>query len=110
MIIVTTEEIPGYEIVETLSLVRGSSTRSRSFISDFTASIKNLVGGEISEYTKLLAHTREQAIERMTAMAAKKGGNAIIGVRFATSSTSVGTIEVLSYGTAVKIKSLNNLS
>lgn len=103
MILVNTEEIFGYETIEVLGLVRGSSTRSRSVISDFTAGIKNLVGGEVHEYTKLLADTREQALQRLKDDAQKLGANAIINIRFSSSTIAQGSSEILVYGTAVKI-------
>jgi len=104
MITTTSETIPGKEITEIISIARGSTVRSRDFIRDWTASLKNIVGGEIDEYTKLQADSREQAIQRMIHDAQIQGADAIINVRFSTSVIAHGTSEMLAYGTAVKIK------
>ncbi len=104
MIITTTETIPNKEIIETLGIARGSTVRARNVGRDIFAGLKNIVGGEISEYTKLQAQSREEAIERMTADANSLGANAIVNVRFATSVIMQGASEILAYGTAVKIK------
>ncbi len=104
MIITTSETIVGKEIYQTIGLVRGSTVRARNIGRDIFASLKNLVGGEISEYTKLLAEAREQSIQRMIEDAVRIGANAIVEVRFTTSSVMQGCSEILAYGTAVKIK------
>jgi uncharacterized protein YbjQ (UPF0145 family) len=104
MFIVNSEEIVGKEIDVSLGLVRGSATRSRSIVSDFVASLKNIIGGEVHEYTKLLADTREQAFSRMVKDAEKMEADAIVNVRITTSTISQGTSEILAYGTAVKLK------
>ena len=104
MILVNTETIEGREIAQTLGLVRGSTVRARNFGRDIFAGIKNIVGGEISEYTKLLADSREQAIYRMVQDAEKLQADAIINVRFTTSAVMQGSSEILAYGTAVKLK------
>jgi len=104
MIIVNTETIPGREIERSLGLVRGSTVRARNIGRDFFAGLKNLVGGEISEYTKLLADSREQALERMLQDAGKLDADAIVNVRFTTSAVMQGSSEILAYGTAVKLK------
>ena len=104
MITTTTDFIPGKEITEILGIARGSTVRARNFGSDFMASLKNLVGGEVSEYTKLQAHSREQALKRMLDDAEKLGADAVINVRFTTSMIMQGMSEILAYGTAVKIK------
>jgi len=104
MQIVNSENIAGKEIVSSLGLVRGSATRSRSIFSDFVAGLKNIIGGEVHEYTKLLADTREQAFSRMVKDAEKIGADAIVNVRITTSTISQGTSEILAYGTAVKLK------
>lgn len=106
MLIVNTDKIVGFEIIEVLGLVRGSSTRSRSVFSDFTAGLKNIVGGEVHEYTKLLADTREQALQRLKEDAQKMGANAIVNVRFSSSMIAQGSSEILVYGTAVKVTKL----
>lgn len=104
MLIATTDKVPNKEIEEILGIARGSTVRARSVGRDIFAGLKNIVGGEISEYTKLQAQSREQAIERMTADAEKMGANAILNVRFSTSVIMQGASEILAYGTAVKLK------
>jgi uncharacterized protein YbjQ (UPF0145 family) len=101
MILCTTETIPGKTIRKTFGLVRGNTIRARHLGRDITALFKNIVGGEILEYTKLLGESREQAIDRMTAEAQRLGANAIVGVRFTTSVLMGGAAELLAYGTAV---------
>lgn len=101
MIVVTTSSINGYKIKKVLGLVQGSTIRARHFGMDFTAALKNLTGGEITEYTKLMAESREQCLDRMRESAAQLGGNAVIGARFVTSSLMQGASELLVYGTAV---------
>ena len=102
MIITTTDEIPGVTIVETLGLVRGSTVRARHIGRDIMAGLRNVVGGEVGEYTKLLAEAREESLQRMTESAEAMGGNAIVGVRFITSAVAQGAAEIVAYGTAVK--------
>lgn len=104
MIYVTTATIAGKEILETLGMVRGNTVRARHIGRDMFAGLKNIVGGEISEYTSLLTQAREQAIERMLADAQGLGADAIINVRFNTSQVTQGAAEMLAYGTAVKLK------
>jgi len=104
MKIVTTNNIPGYEITEVIGLVRGNTIRARAIGKDIMAGFKNLIGGEIHEYTKMIAESREQALDRMVDEAEDKGADAIIGVRFTTSSVMQGAAELFAYGTAVKIK------
>lgn len=104
MIFVTTSTISGKEITETLGMVRGSTVRARNVGRDVFAGLKNLVGGEISEYTELLAQAREQAIKRMIDDARRLNADAIVSVRFNTSQVSQGSAEMLAYGTAVKLK------
>ena len=101
MIIVNTEEIANKKIKETLGIARGSTVRARNIGRDIFAGIKNLVGGEISEYTRLQAESREQAIKRMVDDAEKMGANAIINTRLTTSMVMQGCSEILAYGTAV---------
>jgi len=108
MIIVTTQNIPGFEITETLGLVRGNTIRARAIGKDILAGLKNIVGGEIHEYTKMIAESREQALDRMVAEARAKNADAIIGVRFTTSSVMQGAAELFAYGTAVKINRKNS--
>jgi len=102
MIIVTSESIPGRKIVETFSLVKGNTIRARHVGRDIIAWLKGLVGGEISDYTKLIAESREQAMDRMADDASRMGADAIVGTRFTTSVLMGGAAELLAYGTAVK--------
>lgn len=104
MLITTTETIPGKEVVQILGIARGSTVRARNVGRDFFASLKNLVGGEISEYTKLQAHAREQALQRLEQDAVKMGADAVINIRITTSMIMQGVAEILVYGTAVKLK------
>ncbi|MBK7869839.1 MAG: YbjQ family protein [Saprospiraceae bacterium] len=104
MIITTTDFIPGQEIVEVIDVVRGSTIRSRHIGRDIMAGLKQIVGGEISEYTSMMAEAREQAIDRMIADAERIGADAIINVRFTTSAVMQSASEILAYGTAVKLK------
>jgi uncharacterized protein YbjQ (UPF0145 family) len=104
MIYVTTGQIAGKEITESLGTVRGSTVRARNIGRDLFAGLRNIVGGEISEYTKLLAQSREQAIQRMLDDAERLGAHAIVNVRFTTAQVMQGAAEMLAYGTAVKLK------
>jgi uncharacterized protein YbjQ (UPF0145 family) len=104
MIIVTSDQIEGKRIVKTLGLVRGSTIRARHLGRDFMAGLRNLVGGEITDYTKMLAESREQAIQRMVQQAEDMGANAIVGTRFVTSMVMSGASELLAYGTAVVVE------
>jgi len=102
MIIVSTDSIPGKSIKSSLGLVRGNTIRARHIGKDIMAGLRGIVGGEIVEYTKLIAEAREQAIDRMTAEAEKLNADAVINVRFTTSVIMGGAAELLAYGTAVK--------
>lgn len=104
MTIVTTPDIPGKRIRTAYGLVRGTTVRAHHVGNDIIAYLRNLVGGEVSEYTKMLAEAREQALDRMTREAENLGANAIVGVRFSTSDIASGAAEVLVYGTAVLIE------
>lgn len=104
MLFVTTETIVGKEIIETIGTARGSTVRARNIGSDLFAGLKNIVGGEISEYTKLLADAREQALQRMIADAVRLRADAIVNVRFTTSQVMQGAAEIMAYGTAVKLR------
>jgi|SRR5690554_638046 len=104
MILTTTENIPGKETIEILGIARGSTVRARNIGRDIFAAIKNVVGGEISEYTQLQAESREQALQRMIQDAEKLGADAIVNVKLSTSMIMQGAAEILAYGTAVKIK------
>ncbi len=103
MILSTTDQIHGKKVVKTLGLVRGNTARSRHIGQDIAAFLRILVGGEVVNYTKLLAEAREQAIDRMIAEADKLGANAVIVVRFQTAPIVANTAELLAYGTAVVI-------
>ena len=104
MIISNTETIAGKEISEMLGVARGSTVRARNIGRDIFAGLKNIVGGEISEYTKLMAESREEALFRMTEDAKKMGADAVVNLRFMTSAVMNGASEILAYGTAVKLK------
>lgn len=104
MILVTSGIIAGKNIVETLGLVKGNTIRARHFGKDIIAGLKNLVGGEIEEYTKLMAEAREQAIDRMIAEAEEMGANAIVDLSFSTSYLMGMASEILAYGTAVRVE------
>lgn len=104
MIVVTTYKIEGKKIVRVLGLVRGNTVRARHIGRDFIAGLRHIVGGEILEYSKLIAESREQALDRMLAEAHGLGANAIIGVQFTTASIMMGCAELLAYGTAVIIE------
>ena len=106
MIIVTSQDVPGYKIRKVFGLVKGNTVRARHVGRDFLAGLRNIVGGEVVEYTKMLAESREQSIDRMIESAEKMGANAIIGVRFMTSSIMQGAAELLAYGTAVYIEKI----
>jgi uncharacterized protein YbjQ (UPF0145 family) len=104
MILTTTENIPNKEIEAILGIARGSTVRSRNIGRDIFAGLKNIVGGEIEEYTQLQAESREEAMMRMTVDAEKLGADAVVNIRFTTSVITQGASEMLAYGTAVKLK------
>jgi uncharacterized protein YbjQ (UPF0145 family) len=108
MIIVTCHEIAGMKVVRSLGIVRGNTIRSRHVGRDLLAFFKNLVGGEIHDYVKLMAEAREQAIDRMVEEAEQLGANAILGVRFATTEIMSGAAELMVYGTAVVVEPCQN--
>jgi uncharacterized protein YbjQ (UPF0145 family) len=103
MLLSTTETIAGHRVVNVLGLVRGNTVRVRNIGVDFLASLRNLIGGEITDYTKMLAQSREQSLDRMRAEALSLGANAILAVRFTTSTVMQGAAEILVYGTAVVV-------
>jgi len=103
MIITTSENIPGKEVYNILGIARGSTVRARNLGRDIFAAFKNVVGGEIEEYTRLQADAREQALERMIADAQKLDADAVINLRFSTSLIMQGASEILAYGTAVRL-------
>ncbi len=104
MLLVTTECIEGQKIEKVLGLVRGNTIRARHLGRDVMAGLRNIVGGEIKDYTRMLTQARDQAIERMVKEAEGLGANAVVGVRFTTSQTMSGAAEILAYGTAVRLK------
>ncbi|TDQ64185.1 uncharacterized protein YbjQ (UPF0145 family) [Maritalea mobilis] len=104
MIVTTGLTVPEGEIIETIGIVRGNTIRAKHVGTDIIAGLRNLVGGEVGEYTKLMAEAREQAYDRMVAHAQSVGADAVIGVNFTTSMITQGAAEILAYGTAVKLK------
>jgi uncharacterized protein YbjQ (UPF0145 family) len=104
MLYTTTDEIAGKKITKVLGTVAGNTVRARWVGADFVASLRNLIGGEVVEYTKLMVDSREQAIQRMLEEAKKKGANAVVAVRFQTSTIAQAGEEILVYGTAVVVK------
>ncbi|MGJ8527793.1 YbjQ family protein [Maritalea sp.] len=104
MIVTTGIDVAEGEIVRTIGIVRGNTIRAKHVGTDIIAGLRNLVGGEVSEYTKLMAEAREQAYDRMVADAKRVGADAVIGVNFTTSMITQGAAEILAYGTAVELK------
>ena len=105
MLVTTSENIPGKKILSTIGYVKGSSARARHAVADVFASLKNIVGGEVEEYSRLLQQTRDQAVQRMIADAENQGANAIICFRIQSSTIAQGASEVVAYGTGVIIES-----
>lgn len=101
LMLATTDNVPGFVITRTLGLVRGNTVRTRNVGIDILAGFRNLIGGEISDYTKMLAESREQSLDRMRTEAMQLGANGIVGIRFTTSTVMQGAAEMLVYGTAV---------
>lgn len=104
LILTTLESVPGKEIVQHYGLVQGSTIRAKHVGRDIAASFKNLVGGELKGYTELLQEARQEATERMVMQAQQTGANAIVNIRFATSSVAQGAAELFAYGTAVRVQ------
>ena len=104
MIIATSDNIPGVRITKVLGLARGNSVRARHVGRDIMAGLRNIVGGEVQEYAKLLADSREEAVARMVQRAEEMGANAIVATRFITAGIMGGAAEILAYGTAVVIE------
>ena len=104
MLVVTTQEIPGKRIVEVVGLVKGNTIRARHLGRDIVAGLKNMVGGEISDYTKMIAECREEALDRMIAQAKANGANAVVGMRFTTCEMMEHAAELLAYGTGVVVE------
>jgi uncharacterized protein YbjQ (UPF0145 family) len=103
MIVVNTETVTGYEIVEIKGLVQGNTVRAKHMGRDIAASFKNMVGGELKGYTELLTESRREALTRMLQQAQELGANAVVNVRFTTSAITAGAAEMMSYGTAVVV-------
>ena len=106
MLLTTIESIPGKRVVKVVGLVKGNTVRCRDIGHDILAGLKNMVGGEVSDYTKMIAESREEALDRMSAQAAANGANAVVCVRFATSEIMQHASELLAYGTAVVVEDL----
>jgi len=106
VIVVTSDEIRGKKIVEVFGLVKGNTIRARHVGRDILAALRNVVGGEVTDYTKMIAESREQALDRMKAEAQKLGANAVVTLRFSTSSMMQGAAELLAYGTAVRVENM----
>lgn len=104
MLITTQDNFADYEVIETLGIVRGNTIRARHVGKDILAGLRTIVGGEVTEYTKMLAESREQAIDRMIAAAKSKDADGIVCLRFTTSAVMQNAAELLAYGTAVKLK------
>ncbi len=104
MLITTQDNFEDRKIIETLGMVRGNTIRARHVGKDIIAGLRNLVGGEISEYTKMIAESREQSLDRMVTQAEEMGADAIVCVRFTTSAIMQGSAELLAYGTAVRLQ------
>ena len=104
MIVVNTETVPGHRVVEALGVVRGSTIRAKHIGKDIMASLRNIVGGEVKEYTEMLTETRNESVHRMKQEGRALGADAIVNLRFTTSQVMAGAAELLAYGTAVKIE------
>ncbi len=104
MIVVNTETIPGYRVVQVKGIVQGNTVRAKHVGRDIAASLKNIVGGELKGYTELLTESRRQSLERMLAQAQQLGANAVLNVRFCTSAVTSGAAELYAYGTAVVVE------
>ena len=107
MLITTQDEFADHDIVETIGLVRGNTIRARHIGKDILAGLRTIIGWEIYEYTKMLAESREQSIDRMVAEAKSKNANGIVAMRFVTSPVMQGSAELLAYGTAVRLRAKN---
>ena len=104
MLLVSTDEVPGYRVVRVFGLVKGNTVRARNIGTDLLAGFRAIVGGEVGEYTKMLAQSREQALDRLKSEAFRIGANAVVGLRVTTSTVMQGSAEILAYGTAVQIE------
>lgn len=104
ILVITQDEFADYKITETIGLVKGNTIRARHIGKDIMASLRTIVGGEITEYTKMLAESREQSLDRMIENAKQLGADGIVCLRFTTSAVMQGSAELLAYGTAVKLE------
>ncbi|WP_051689839.1 YbjQ family protein [Pelobacter seleniigenes] len=104
MILTNVNTVPGKKIVEHFGIVQGSTVRAKHIGRDLMASLKNLIGGELKGYTELLQDSREEAMNRMAEQARQMGANAVVNIRFATSSVAQGAAELFAYGTAVRVE------
>ncbi|MEM1035394.1 MAG: YbjQ family protein [Pseudomonadota bacterium] len=109
MIVTMTENVPGHQITQVIGTVKGNTVRTRFFGRDIIAGLRNLVGGEVPEYTKLMAEAREQALDRMIASAQAEGADAVVNMRVTTSMIMGGSAELLAYGTAVRLTRSDSL-
>jgi uncharacterized protein YbjQ (UPF0145 family) len=107
VLVSTMNDIPGHRVVEVFGLARGNTIRARHVGHDITAVFKAIMGGEITEYTKMMAESREQALDRLRGEAAGRGANAVLGLRFTTSMIMAGASEILAYGTAVRVEPID---
>jgi uncharacterized protein YbjQ (UPF0145 family) len=107
MILTTGEIVPGHEIVEVLGIARGNTIRARHLGRDITATFKNILGGEIQDYTKLMAESREQAMDRLIAHAREMGADGVVSMRLSTSMVMQLAAEIVAYGTAVKLRPIS---
>jgi uncharacterized protein YbjQ (UPF0145 family) len=106
MLVTTQDTLEGYQITDTLGLVKGNTVRTRHLGKDILAGLRNLVGGEVGEYTKLMAEAREQCLDRMLKDAEEKGADGIVCIRFTTSTVAQNAAELFVYGTAVKLQKI----
>lgn len=104
MLLVTADTVPGYRIVRVIGLVRGNTVRTRNVGADILAGLRNIVGGEVNQYTRMLAQSREQALDRLRAEALHFGANAVVALRITTSTVMAGAAEILAYGTGVVVE------
>ena len=110
MIVVSSDTIPGYRITKCLGIARGNAVRARNVFHDIMAVFKNIIGGEISDYTKMMAESREQALDRVIQDAVEKGANGIVTLRFTSAEIMKGAAELLAYGTAVLVDEIPDKS
>ena len=103
MIVVNTETVTGYDVIEVKGMVQGNTVRAKHMGRDIAASFKNMVGGELKGYTELLTESRREALARMLQQAQELGANAVVNVRFTTSAITAGAAEMMAYGTAVVV-------